>query len=308
MTSFQIALSSPKYFINKQWKVGMNTFIKKLIALLSLSILLITNVSYGMELRSTQNSLEACDAITHYLLTKQIYKAIDKAKDKKEAANILSEYYDNNFETRSLLNDRRVSRTIKDTLRAKFPGIVVSDLYPFNQMRFQQQKELKRLEATQHPDQAIGTYLESDIESIRKIFRDNYKNLLILPDRCNLEEVMSRDIFYNPTLTVIRNENNEVVGFTTYKFGKPDIWALHIEMLGIDKEYQKKGYGKRLIQYLADQAKDQGFSRLHLSSAPASVGFYQKMGFSPDVIHILSLPVWKCRIGDHPILQKDINT
>jgi ribosomal protein S18 acetylase RimI-like enzyme len=238
---------------------------------------------------------------------KALYTTLHTAKNKLEAAHILSQC-DKDARFAPLLRERHISRAIKDNLRARFPGIIVCELHPFWQMKQYQEYERKRLEDAPHHDQAIGRARENDEDTIAKIYNENYRRLLVYPDRANIQEVLEWHVLNNPTLTVIRNESGQVVGFATYQFGNPDIWALHVEMLGIDKEQQRKGYGRRLIQYLGDLAKDQGFSRLHLSSAPESVGFYKKNGFTPDMFRITPFQIYHRKIGDHPFFEKNINT
>ena len=53
----------------------------------------------------------------------------------------------------------------------------------------------------------------------------------------------------------------------------------HIEDVVIDKEYQKKGIGEKIILYLLRYAKDQGCYKTILDCADEVKPFYEKLGF-----------------------------
>jgi len=53
----------------------------------------------------------------------------------------------------------------------------------------------------------------------------------------------------------------------------------HIEDVVVDKEYQRKGIGEKIIIYLLRYAKDQGCYKTILDCADEVKPFYEKLGF-----------------------------
>jgi len=53
----------------------------------------------------------------------------------------------------------------------------------------------------------------------------------------------------------------------------------HIEDVVVDKEYQKKGIGEKIITYLLRYAKDQGCYKTILDCVDDVKPFYEKLGF-----------------------------
>jgi glucosamine-phosphate N-acetyltransferase len=53
----------------------------------------------------------------------------------------------------------------------------------------------------------------------------------------------------------------------------------HIEDVVVDKEYQKKGIGEKIIMYLLRYAKDQGCYKTILDCTDEVKPFYEKLGF-----------------------------
>ena len=47
----------------------------------------------------------------------------------------------------------------------------------------------------------------------------------------------------------------------------------------IDVKEQRKGWGKKLVKYLEDIAKNKNIEKLFLYSAISAVGFYEKLGY-----------------------------
>ncbi len=53
----------------------------------------------------------------------------------------------------------------------------------------------------------------------------------------------------------------------------------HIEDVVVDKEYQKKGIGEKMVTYLLRYAKDQGCYKTILDCTDEVKSFYEKLGF-----------------------------
>lgn len=54
----------------------------------------------------------------------------------------------------------------------------------------------------------------------------------------------------------------------------------HISLLFVDDEYQKKGVGRALMNYLCNYLlTEEGVGRVTVNASPYGVGFYHKLGF-----------------------------
>ena len=56
----------------------------------------------------------------------------------------------------------------------------------------------------------------------------------------------------------------------------------HIEDVVVDKEYQRKGIGEKIIMYLLRYAKDQGCYKTILDCVDEVKPFYEKLGFKQN--------------------------
>lgn len=54
---------------------------------------------------------------------------------------------------------------------------------------------------------------------------------------------------------------------------------LHIGRVAVSAELRKMGYGRQLLDFLCDCAKDKGYKAVELSAVNTAQGFYEKMGF-----------------------------
>lgn len=54
---------------------------------------------------------------------------------------------------------------------------------------------------------------------------------------------------------------------------------LHIGRVCVEEKIRKKGMGRKLIEFLENYAKDNGFLAVELSAVDTAVGFYEKCGF-----------------------------
>jgi RimJ/RimL family protein N-acetyltransferase len=87
------------------------------------------------------------------------------------------------------------------------------------------------------------------------------------------------------------NNNGEFFFIEVYEEGKwipvGDATLMHGQKNDVpitigDKNYHRKGIGSKILRFLIDKAKDQGFDKLvvHIYSYnEASIAFYQKFGF-----------------------------
>ena len=55
-----------------------------------------------------------------------------------------------------------------------------------------------------------------------------------------------------------------------------------IERLAVRKSYRRKGYGKLLLEYVMNIARQKGFNKFKLHAQVASEKFYTNHGFKPE--------------------------
>ncbi|MEC4848005.1 MAG: GNAT family N-acetyltransferase [Nitrosarchaeum sp.] len=84
-------------------------------------------------------------------------------------------------------------------------------------------------------------------------------------------------------LTIVALLDGKVVGATTLlietKFIHNGGKVGHIEDVVVNKEYQKKGIGEKMITYLLRYAKEQGCYKTILDCVDDVKPFYEKLGF-----------------------------
>jgi len=132
----------------------------------------------------------------------------------------------------------------------------------------------------------------SDI-TIRKLQKDDlWKGFLITLDSLrqasSIDKKTAEKIFdkinSNPDhIVAVAVIEGKIVGSTTLlietKFIHNGGRVGHIEDVVVDKEYQKKGIGEKIITYLLRYAKDQGCYKTILDCVDDVKPFYEKLGF-----------------------------
>jgi glucosamine-phosphate N-acetyltransferase len=132
----------------------------------------------------------------------------------------------------------------------------------------------------------------SDI-TIRKLQKDDLWNGFLLTldslrqassiDKKTAEKIFDK-INSNPDYIVaVAVIEGKVVGSTTLlietKFIHNGGKVGHIEDVVVDKEYQRKGIGEKIVVYLLRYAKDQGCYKTILDCVDDVKPFYEKLGF-----------------------------
>ena len=132
----------------------------------------------------------------------------------------------------------------------------------------------------------------SDI-TIRKLQKEDLWNGFLLTldslrqasniDKKNAERIFDK-INSNPDhIVAVAVIEGKIVGSTTLlietKFIHSGGKVGHIEDVVVDKEYQRKGIGEKIITYLLRYAKDQGCYKTILDCVDDVKPFYEKLGF-----------------------------
>lgn len=132
----------------------------------------------------------------------------------------------------------------------------------------------------------------SDI-TIRKLQKDDLWNGFLLTldslrqasdiDKKTAEKIFDK-INSNPDhIIAVAVIEGKIVGSTTLlietKFIHNGGKVGHIEDVVVDKEYQRKGIGEKIITYLLRYAKDQGCYKTILDCVDDVKPFYEKLGF-----------------------------
>ena len=132
----------------------------------------------------------------------------------------------------------------------------------------------------------------SDI-TIRKLQKDDLWNGFLvtldsLRQASNIDKKTAEKIFdkinSNPDhIIAVAVIEGKIVGSTTLlietKFIHNGGKVGHIEDVVVDKEYQRKGIGEKIITYLLRYAKDQGCYKTILDCVDDVKPFYEKLGF-----------------------------
>lgn len=132
----------------------------------------------------------------------------------------------------------------------------------------------------------------SDI-TIRKLQKDDLWNGFLLTldslrQVSNIDKKTAEKIFdkinSNPDhIVAVAVIEGKVVGSTTLlietKFIHNGGKVGHIEDVVVDKEYQRKGIGEKIVVYLLRYAKDQGCYKTILDCMDDVKPFYEKLGF-----------------------------
>lgn len=128
---------------------------------------------------------------------------------------------------------------------------------------------------------------------IRKLQKEDLWNGFLLTldslrQASNIDKKTAEKIFdkinSNPEhIIAVAMIEGKVVGSTTLlietKFIHNGGKVGHIEDVVVDKEYQRKGIGEKIIMYLLKYAKDQGCYKTILDCADEVKPFYEKLGF-----------------------------
>lgn len=135
----------------------------------------------------------------------------------------------------------------------------------------------------------IRTTTESDVPVILQLIRDlaTYERA---PDAVVATETGLREVLFGPkpaAEVLLALENAEPVGFAVF-FHNFSTWlgrpGLYLEDLFVRPEKRGKGYGRALLERLAQIAKERGCGRMEwavLDWNDPAIQFYRKLGAQP---------------------------
>lgn len=100
---------------------------------------------------------------------------------------------------------------------------------------------------------------------------------------CNIEQ-MKRGFSNrsNNITTYVLVDDNKILSTATVIFEKKIRYqrlCCHIEDVGVDPDYRKKGYGKLIVEHCIMVAKAKDCYKVKLCCSDKNVTFYDKMGF-----------------------------
>jgi len=135
----------------------------------------------------------------------------------------------------------------------------------------------------------IRTTTEADVPVILKLIRDlaTYERA---PDAVVATEAGLREVLFGPKRSaevLLALENAEPVGFAVF-FHNFSTWlgrpGLYLEDLFVRPEKRGKGYGRALLERLAQIAQERGCGRMEwavLDWNDPAIQFYRKLGAAP---------------------------
>ena len=92
----------------------------------------------------------------------------------------------------------------------------------------------------------------------------------------------------NDNIMVLEDENR-IVGYIQYEIREKHAKTMWVDQLVIDKQYQKKGYGKLLLDKVIELAKQENCERIELECwafNDNAVGMYNHIGFSEQRVKL----------------------
>ena len=85
------------------------------------------------------------------------------------------------------------------------------------------------------------------------------------------------------TVTLVARTHAQPIGFAVMRYGDE---RAHLILLAVEREHQRRGIGRRLIEWLLESAYVAGIASVHIelraANAPA-YAFYRALGFSETI-------------------------
>jgi len=87
-------------------------------------------------------------------------------------------------------------------------------------------------------------------------------------------------IHHRDTITLVAAAQQQLIGFAIMYFG---LEQAHLDLLAVRPSHQRRGVGRRLLDWLEKSARTAGIAMIFLEVRTANIGahcFYQRLGFS----------------------------
>ncbi len=129
----------------------------------------------------------------------------------------------------------------------------------------------------------IQRFSEEDIEQVRSIFAaypKDFNPIGIKKLKEELEEYAEESLSLETKGFFVEKEGSQVVGLIGYVMRPNNEYE--ITWLAIRKDWQRRGIGKKLLEYVEHQLKSfrSEWLKLEVPNDPATMNFYSAMGFS----------------------------
>lgn len=122
----------------------------------------------------------------------------------------------------------------------------------------------------------------------------DYLSLLLLAD----EQENMIDQYLDRGTMFILEEDGQVIGECVVTVESADL--IEIQSLAVTPEYQRQGYGKRLISFVVERYRDKySILQIGTSDSPLTVPFYEKCGLT--IHHVI--PNYILEHYDQPIFE-----
>jgi GNAT superfamily N-acetyltransferase len=136
---------------------------------------------------------------------------------------------------------------------------------------------------------SIREYKSQDFIPVCSIMKSNWAKLSTIPsyhqpimDGMLIQQIPFDQFHKDKKLRIIVYEiEGKIVGFATYFYSSPATG--HVELLAIAPDYQSKGLGKKMMEYIQNECMHNNaqFIQLYVyPSNPKAIDFYKHLGFS----------------------------
>ncbi|MBP8707726.1 MAG: GNAT family N-acetyltransferase [Caldisericia bacterium] len=77
------------------------------------------------------------------------------------------------------------------------------------------------------------------------------------------------------TIWIVIKENNKIIGFGQYSLKDKEIYQIQV-----DPGMQRKGYGRKIYEYIEEDFKRNNINEITLLSTLNAIAFYKSLGFN----------------------------
>lgn len=120
------------------------------------------------------------------------------------------------------------------------------------------------------------------------------------------EEALSDSVLNKGHHFVLAKEDKEILGFASFENHYKSMSQTKIHKIYILPQTQGKGIGKKLIDFVENQAKEKGFERmiLNVNRFNKALFFYQKVGF--EIVGEEDIEIGNGHLMEDYVLEKHI--